>query len=179
MRSQLARGLAAASVALLTVGLLAGCSADAGDDEPVEVGELSLEGAPTRWWETPRSAAGSEIDAADPEAGARSLSPDRDAYCAILEQTAERGEGFIPADIDPANENYVAASSAFVHEVQALAPAEVREDWETYGAMLLALFESGGDIESLLLPDALTAEQIDAAAVAIDEDARARCGLTP
>jgi hypothetical protein len=177
-------GVVAVSVALtvalaVAVGLgLSGCTVPA-SSAPPSTSAAPTASAPTRWWSTPLDPIGSAIPVDDPAASAKRLSPDRAAYCQALADTLAAGNGLFPKGVDVTSDGYRVSSLAFVYELQALAPAEVAASWKDFGLLFVALLDTGGDATKLVLPEGVTADRVQAASSAIEQDARTACGLAP
>lgn len=127
----------------------------------------------TRWWSNTAEVAGSRIDPADPGAGAAKLHPSRSDYCGMLRQTLAAGHSILPGATatDPALR---AAATAFVSELQGVAPGEVRASWQTLGTVLMTLVRPGGSASAL---KGLDASKIRSAVTSVSADAKSRCGV--
>lgn len=181
MYRRTALGLATA-LAVGAVGLT-GCSGSAGPSTPHTTGGSGAAASPspspsstfraTRWWSNAAGTAGTAIDSASPAAGAAELSPDKNAYCGMLEQTLAAGKSIMPgiSATDPA---LLTSTLAFVAELQAVAPTEVHAAWKTLGDALVVLVKSGGDSTKLPQTDA---SAVSKAADAIAAHSKKACGL--
>jgi hypothetical protein len=157
---------------------LTGCSGSSGD-KPGAKGTDRGSPSPsstfeaTRWWSNAAGAPGSLIDPSDPNAGNGKLSPSKDAYCGMLEQTLAAGKSILPgvAAADPA---LLTATKAFIGELQKVAPADVQGAWQTLGAAVIAIAESGGDAGKLAKLDA---KGVGEAANQVAASAKKDCGL--
>jgi hypothetical protein len=132
-------------------------------------------GTASRWWSTPRDAAGSTVDPDD--AAGTSLKPDRAAYCQALQDTADAGQGLFPDDVDASSPGYITTATAFVREMQAMAPEEVQDAWQTLGSVVIALVSAGGDVGALSLPEGISADDVTVASEAIAAHAHDECGV--
>lgn len=89
----------------------------------------------------------------------------------MLKQTVNAGKSILPGATanDP---RLLASTEAFVAELQAVAPSQVSQQWQTLGEVLVQFVKSGGKSAGTTSPATLTA-----AATAISNDAKTRCGV--
>jgi hypothetical protein len=127
----------------------------------------------TRWWSNSMVKLGSVIDPAHPRAGAAHLHSSRAEYCTMLSQTLHNSGSVLPgiSATDPA---LLTSTTAFVAEIQAVAPGEVSAAWKLLGDALVALVKTGGNPT---LASGVTGPQVNAASATITADARSGCGL--
>lgn len=140
-----ARNVATGLAALAVGALIAGCSASTSAPPAAHHRTASATTA-THWW--------SSTD-----------------YCAILRQTMRAGHSVLPgatAD-DP---QLLAATKAFVSDLTASAPTEVRAQWRVLGPALSELVESGGKLTAV---SGVNTRLVSAAASTVAADARTRC----
>lgn len=128
---------------------------------------------PTRWWANTVVTAGSTIDPKHPDAAAASLTPSKDDYCHMLDDTLAAGKSILPGigATDPA---LLTSTEAFVAELTKAAPTEVSASWKLLGPTVVALVKSGGSQTALPSVDAAAVQQ---AATQIAAHARAVCGV--
>jgi hypothetical protein len=131
----------------------------------------STPAAATRWWSNSAAKAGSAIDLADPLAAADRLHTSQTDYCTMLRDTVSAGRSILPgvtAD-DPA---LVAATRAFVAELQRVAPQPLAASWKVLGTAIVSLVESGGDVTKV---GAVDTQAVRRASTTIAQDARSSC----
>lgn len=92
-------------------------------------------------------------------------------YCDILRQTMRAGHSVLGATKagDPA---LLVATKAFVADLTASAPKDVRAQWQVLGPALTQLVESGGKLTAV---SGANSRAVAAAATAIATDAKTRC----
>ena len=98
-------------------------------------------------------------------------------YCQALDDTLAAGGNLFAIDTDAASPEYTATATAFIRDIQGLAPAELEDAWDTLGGVLLAMIDSGGDATQLDLPAGVESADVDAASIAISAHAEDTCGL--
>jgi hypothetical protein len=169
-------GVAAAG--LVGAVALAGCGGSSGD----KAGPKGTSGASpspsstfeaTRGWSNAAGPAGAAIDPSAPNAGGGKLSPSKDDYCGMLEQTLAAGKSILPgiSATDPA---LLTSTRAFIGELQKVAPPDVRAAWQTLGSAVITIAESGGDAGKLAKLDA---KGVGEAANQVAASAKKDCGL--
>jgi hypothetical protein len=160
-----------ALAAVLTVGVVAvaGCSSGGSHSSSGGAGADATNPPAKRWWSNSAVSAGSTIDPAHPDAEAGKLHPSDAEYCAMLSDTLKAGKSILPGVTakDPA---LLAATTAFVAEIQKTAPSAVTSAWSTLAPVIIGLAKAGG------VPSANTGE-VTQAATTIATDAKTRCGL--
>lgn len=138
-------------------------------------GCTAAEAAPSveRWWDNGRASTGSEIAPGD----ADKIEPNEDLYCGMLRATIDAGESIFPADIDPSDDEYLATTTAFFAEVQALSPRDLQESWGDMWSLVDTLIQASDDITKL---EAVSIDPVavQAASEAITEHATTTCGLS-
>ena len=128
---------------------------------------------PTRWWSNSAVSTGSTIDQSHPDSAAAKLHPSRHDYCRMLEQTLAAGKTILSgaSASDPA---LIDSMTAFISELQRVAPAEVTAAWRVLGKTVLALVESGGVAPKASGGDGAA---IQSAAAAVAADAKMNCNV--
>lgn len=129
--------------------------------------------AAVRWWSDSAASAGSRIDPAHPGAAAQGLRPSRTQYCAVLRQTLDSGSSIL-AGVGAHDPARVAATTAFVTELEHLAPAPVQSAWAVVGPVVTALVKPGAGTPAMSNADAA---RVAAATETINTDAKSECGL--
>ena len=126
-----------------------------------------------RWWSNGAAAAGSTIDTRNPQAMVSRLHPSQPQYCTMLRQTVRAGRTILPGVTakDPA---LLASTSAFVAEIQAVAPARVAGPWRVLGSAVITLVASGGDASKVHGVDVAAVRK---AAGTVAADAKHSCGV--
>jgi hypothetical protein len=127
----------------------------------------------TRWWSNSAVQTGSKISKTRPDSAVTKLHPSRKDYCGMLEQTVAAGKALLPhgAASDPA---VIDSLSAFIGELQKVAPAEVAADWQVLGKAMLALVKAGGKAPKTPVVDGAT---VNTAATSVAADAKQICRI--
>jgi hypothetical protein len=136
----------------------------------VGTGRSPAPSAAVRWWSNSAVAVGSKVDPAHPDAAAKDLQPSQADYCGMLKQTVGAGKSILPdsSTVDP---TVVTTAQAFVAEIEKVAPAAIKDEWQQIGPAVLSLVKSGGDLSTIDL-GALTK-----AGHAINADSKASCDV--
>lgn len=129
--------------------------------------------ASVRWWSNSAVQAGSTIDATRPDVAAARLQPSRTDYCHMLTQTLASGKSPL-AGVGAADPRLRSAMTAFISELQKVAPASVSADWRVVGGAVLALVNAGGKAPK---GSSLDGTAVEKAAAAIAADAGHSCGV--
>jgi hypothetical protein len=137
-------------------------------------------GAPTgstvasvRWWSNSQVQAGSTIDASKPDAAVAKLQPSRTDYCHMLTQTVASGKSPL-AGVAATDPKLRSSMTAFIGELQKVAPAAVSSDWKVVGTAVLALVNAGGKAPKASAVDGAALQK---ASAAIAADASSSCGV--
>lgn len=130
-----------------------------------------------RWWSTPDEEVGSIIDGSEGDSSV-DLEPNLGAYCQALDDTVSAGNGLFPEGVDPASDEYAESVTAFVREMQAMAPDEMQDAWQDLGGVMLAIVAARGDASKLDLPAEATEASIASASDTISAHAQSDCGLS-
>lgn len=141
---------------VVSAAALVGCSAHHAA-EPAQAAGPSV----VRFWSVPGHPAGSTIDASHADTG---LHPDQDVYCGILRSTA----GAPPTSTNGASA--LTTVQAWVTDLQATAPDQVKAAWQIEGPALIRL--AGGSVTSSA--DTAAVQQ---AGKAISAHAKSTCGV--
>jgi hypothetical protein len=164
--------LATAGLLVVAGVALTGCTGGSSGHRSSAAPTLgSTPAAATRWWSNSAAKAGSAIDLADPLAAADRLHTSQTDYCTMLRDTVSAGRSILPgvtAD-DPA---LVAATRAFVAELQRVAPQPLAASWKVLGTAIVSLVESGGDVTKV---GAVDTQAVRRASTTIAQDARSSC----
>ena len=131
----------------------------------------------TRWWQDDAAAVGSTINPNNPTAAARKLHPDRQSYCTILSETVSAGHNIL-AGVSATDPATLVTVTAWLAELQAVAPTQLDAAWHTMSSAITTLIGSHGSATSPLVPAGMTAAQISQASQTIAADAKSSCGLT-
>jgi len=153
------RGRWAAGVALAGVLATAACS---GASAPAK--HVSPTSA-TRWWSNSAVGVGSTLAPGATDAAATRLHPSRTQYCTMLRQTVAAGRSVLTGASGRAA---TTATTAFVAEVQAVAPTAIAPSWRTLGPALVTVAH-GGTLSS--------SAAVQQAGAAIAADAKSACHL--
>lgn len=126
-----------------------------------------------RWWSNNAVSAGSTIDKLNPTAAAGRLHTSQDQYCSMLRQTVRAGRSILP-NVTAKDPALLTSISAFLSELEAVAPARVAGPWRVVGSAVITLVASGGDASKV--------HGVDAAAVrtavsTVAADAKHSCGV--
>jgi hypothetical protein len=164
-------GLAIAATSLVS------CSANAAHHTTTSAPSQASTAVATRWWSNSAVDSGSTIDASRPDSAAANLQPSRTDYCGMLEQTIASGKSPLSgmAASDPALRNTM---TAFIGELEKVAPAEVSADWQVVGTAVLGLVNAGGKAPKTAAVDG-TAVQNATAAIAADAESGCGVDLSP
>lgn len=127
----------------------------------------------TRWWSNSAVSAGSKIDPAHPKAAAGKLHPSDTDYCGMLSDTLKARKSILPgaSASDPALQQ---AATAFIAEIERVAPLQVKGAWDVLGTVIIALAKGGSTPTALPSMDTAAVTQ---AATTVATDAKKRCGL--
>jgi hypothetical protein len=126
-----------------------------------------------RWWSNGAAVAGSSIDKRDPAALAARLHSSQEQYCSMLRQTVRAGRTILP-NVTAKDPALLTSTTAFLAELEAVAPARVAGPWRVVGSAVITLVASGGDASKV--------HGVDAAAVrkavsTVAADAKHSCGV--
>jgi hypothetical protein len=127
----------------------------------------------TRWWSNSAAQVGSAISAEHPEAVAGHLRPSRADYCLMLRQTTASRHSIMPG-VAGGTALLLTTTTAFVSELQHVAPAAVTEPWRTLGSAVLLLVASDGKASGTTKVDAAAVQR---ASTLIATDAKHSCGV--
>ena len=96
-----------------------------------------------------------------------------DSYCGLLKQTLSAGHSILPgaSATDPALH---AVTTAFVAELEHVAPAAVAPSWQVLGKLINSLVQANGDPGAVA---GVNPAQVRSAVKTVSTDARARCGV--
>jgi hypothetical protein len=163
-------GLCLSAIIAMT---LVGCTSHAGRSATATGTSSGSTVVAKRWWSNSAVTAGSTIDAAHPKSAAAKLHPSRDDYCRMIEQTLAAGKSILPQAraSDPA---YIESMTAFIGELQKVAPAEITADWRVVGTAVVTLVRSGGVAPKTGSGDAAAIER---ATSEVATDAKKNCDV--
>jgi hypothetical protein len=165
------RGAAGCALALAATSVVS-CSSSAAHRSGPDSASADQTVA-TRWWSNSAVQTGSKISKTRPDSAVTKLHPSRKDYCGMLEQTVAAGKALLPhgAASDPA---VIDSLSAFIGELQKVAPAEVAADWQVLGKAMLALVKAGGKAPKTPVVDGAT---VNTAATSVAADAKQICRI--
>jgi hypothetical protein len=166
-----------AGVGIASVMLMTGCGAGAHpSSSTAPSAAVSPAGvAAARWWSDSAAAKDSTIRATDPSFAAAKLRPDRATYCSLLSQT-QQSIAMIARTYS--GQRLQVAVTAFLDELEAVAPGALAQEWRTVGSSMLAVIDSQGRSGKALLPAGMTKNDVNAASKRISADASSECNLT-
>jgi hypothetical protein len=152
---------------------LDGCTSHAGRSATATANSSDSKLVAKRWWSNSAVKAGSTIDAANPKSAAAKLHPSRDDYCRMIRQTLAVGKTILPhaSASDPA---YIESMTAFIGELQRVAPTEITAEWQVVGTAVVTLVRSGGAAPKTASADGAAIEK---AASVVATDANKNCNV--
>jgi hypothetical protein len=166
---------AVVGVAVVSAVFMTACSAGSPSTHTTSSSTGSTAAASvTRWWSDSAAPKNSTIHASDPSAAAAKLRPNRVGYCSLLSQTQQ---GIASIAHDYSGQRLEVAVTAFLDELEALAPGTLGQEWRTVGSSILGVVNSQGQGGKSLLPAGVTKAEVDAASKAISADASSFCHL--
>ena len=127
----------------------------------------------TRWWSNGAAVAGSSIDRRNPAALAGRLHTSQEQYCSMLRQTVRAGRTILP-NVTAKDPALLASTTAFLAELEAVAPARVAGPWRVVGSAVITLVASGGDASKVHGVDAAAVRE---AVSTVAADAKHSCGV--
>lgn len=167
------RRVVASCAATVLAASVAACSGASHSGAASDSTSISSASNDTRWWSNSATSAGSRVDTSKPDAVAAKLHPSRTDYCGMLRQTVAAGKAvFGGASADPA---WVHTLTAFVQELQRVAPQQVSADWQLLGDSMLTLVRNAGKTPAP--HPAAAPAAIEQAAAHVAADAKTTCNV--
>jgi hypothetical protein len=167
------RRTAVGCLAAVVAATLTGCSSSAAHPRSTSAPANAAAVAATRWWSNSAVHSGSTLARNHPDSALSKLRPSRKDYCGMLRQTVTAGKTVLPhgAASDPL---LIESLSAFIGELQKVAPPAVAADWQLLGYAILPLVKAGGKAPKT---SALDGPTVQKAASAVAADAKRSCGV--